>query len=75
VIDDAEPLRRAQLKDHLTTLSAKLARELTVRGFDPAQSENIPMPPALAKLYIQVQTLRDEIQSLDESAAESNKIK
>jgi len=41
---------------------------LTARGFDPAQDENLALTSPLAKLYMERENLRDELETLCSSA-------
>ena len=48
----------AALRDRLREVESALAREMRLRGFDPAQLETTALPAALALLAAE----RDEIQ-------------
>jgi hypothetical protein len=37
---------------------------MRARGFDPAQSENLALTGPLAKLYMERETLREELETL-----------
>jgi hypothetical protein len=58
---------RTQLQQKLRAVDEQLRHELSARGFDPAQAENIALPGPLAKLYMERETLRDELESLNTS--------
>ena len=57
------------VSNELTEIEAKLRaveerfdREMRARGFDPAQAENVALPSALARLYIEREELREEME-------------
>ncbi len=56
---------RDDLERRLRTTEEKFDREMRARGFDPAQAENVAMPSALAKLYAELQDLRQQIELED----------
>lgn len=58
---------RAQLEQRLRAVDEQLRHELSARGFDPAQDENIALTGPLAKLYMERETLRDELETLNGS--------
>jgi len=70
VTDDDVRVSATELKQRLTHLETQLARELTARGFDPAQRANIPIPSGLSKLFIEIETVRNEIESSSEKENE-----
>ena len=55
-------------KEKLALLEARFDEEMRVRGFDPAQAENVALPTALAKQYAEIQELRTEVD--DEGSAD-----
>ena len=55
---------RTQLEEKIRAADERLRRELTARGFDPAQDENLALTGPLAKLYMERETLRDELETL-----------
>lgn len=57
-------LARAQLEERLRGADERLRRELRARGFDPAQDENIALTGSLAKLYMERENLREELDTL-----------
>jgi hypothetical protein len=57
-------MARSQLEQQLRAVDEQLRHELSARGFDPAQDENIALTGPLAKLYMQRETLRDELEAL-----------
>jgi hypothetical protein len=55
---------RTQLEEKIRAADERLRRELTARGFDPAQDENLALTGPLAKLYMERENLRDELETL-----------
>ena len=55
---------RAQLEEKLRAVDDRLQRELRARGFDPAQDENLALTGPLAKLYMERENLREELETL-----------
>jgi hypothetical protein len=55
---------RAQLTEKLRELDGRLRSEMRTRGFDPAQDENLALTGPLAKLYMERQNLREELEAL-----------
>ena len=55
---------RSILEEKLRVLEKQLREELLARGFDPAQAENIALPGPLAKLYLERENLRGELEAL-----------
>ena len=55
---------RTQLEEKIRAADERLRRELTARGFDPAQDENLALTGPLAKLYLERENLRDELETL-----------
>jgi hypothetical protein len=58
---------RTQLEEKLRVLEERLRNELRARGFDPAQAENIALPGPLAKLYLEKENVRAELEALTDS--------
>lgn len=56
-----------ELETKLREVDEKLQRELIARGFDPAQDENIALTGPLAKLYMERENLRAELETLVDS--------
>lgn len=57
--------RRKELEEKLSALDERLRHELLARGFDPAQYDNLALTAPLAKLYMERESLREEIESLN----------
>jgi hypothetical protein len=54
---------RTELEARLGELDARLRREMRARGFDPAQDGNLALTGPLAKLYMERETLREELET------------
>lgn len=59
-----EESKRAQLEAKLREVDERLRSEMLARGFDPAQDENLALTAPLAKLYMERENLRAELESL-----------
>jgi len=57
--------RRRELETRLRTVTESFEHEMRARGFDPAQAENAALPTPLAKLYVERQSLLDELDNLN----------
>jgi len=57
--------RRRELEARLRTITESFEHEMRARGFDPAQAENAALPTALASLYLERQSLLDELDSFN----------
>ena len=55
---------RSQLEEKLREVDERLRSEMRARGFDPAQDENLALTGPLAKLYMERETLREELDTL-----------
>jgi hypothetical protein len=55
---------RKRLEERLYEVDDQLRRELRARGFDPDQDDNLALTAPLARLYIERERLRDELESL-----------
>ena len=56
---------RTQLEEKIRRLNDRLHREMLARGFDPAQDENLALTAPLAKLYMEREELRAELDTLN----------
>jgi hypothetical protein len=52
-----------ELEERLRTLDGQLRNEMRKRGFDPAQDANLALTGPLAKLYIERETIREELET------------
>ena len=59
-LEEAQTELEARLRD----LDERLRSEMRARGFDPAQGENLALTGPLAKLYMERETLREELETL-----------
>jgi hypothetical protein len=57
--------KRNELEAKLQEIERRLRSEMVARGFDPAQDENVALTAPLAKLYLERENLRAELDSLD----------
>ena len=55
---------QTELEERLRELDERLRREMRARGFDPAQDANLALTGPLAKLYMERETLREELETL-----------
>ena len=60
-----EPERR-QLEERLRDVDERLRSEMRMRGFDPAQDENLALTGPLAKLYMERENLREKLETLSD---------
>lgn len=58
---------RTQLEEKLRAVNERLRSEMLARGFDPAQDENVALTAPLAKLYVERENLRAELDTLSGS--------
>jgi len=59
-----EELKRTELEERLRDVDQRLRSEMLARGFDPAQDDNVALTAPLAKLYMERENLRAELDSL-----------
>jgi hypothetical protein len=57
-------LRRTQLEMKLLAVDERMRNEMRARGFDPAQADNLALTGPLAKLYMERENLRAELEML-----------
>ena len=55
---------QTELEERLRELDERLRSEMRARGFDPAQDANLALTGPLAKLYMERETLREELETL-----------
>ena len=58
---------QTELEERLRELDERLRCEMRARGFDPAQHANLALTGPLAKLYMERETLREELETLSGS--------
>jgi hypothetical protein len=56
---------RKELEEKLRALDQQLHDGLLARGFDPAQDDNLALTAPLAKLYMERENLREELETLN----------
>ena len=56
--------RRTKLEAKLRELGTRLREEMLKRGFDPRQAENVALPSALAKLFVECEEVKTELEEL-----------
>ena len=55
---------RTQLEERLRRVNEQLRKEMLARGFDPAQEENLALTAPLAKLHMEREQLRAQLDTL-----------
>jgi len=55
---------QTELEARLRELDERFRSEMRARGFDPAQDANLALTGPLAKLYMERETLREELETL-----------
>ena len=63
---------QTELEERLRVLDERLQTEMRARGFDPAQDDNLALTGPLARLYMEREKLRDELQTLAETEKSSD---
>jgi uncharacterized damage-inducible protein DinB len=66
---------RTQLEEKLREVDERLRREMLARGFDPAQDENLALTAPLAKLYVERENLRAELDTLSGAEASNSLVR
>lgn len=64
--DSSEPLselERTQLAEKLRGVDQRLRSEMRARGFDPDQDDNVALTAPLAKLYMERENLRAQLEA------------
>jgi hypothetical protein len=67
-----EASRQVELAEKLRLVDQRLRSEMIARGFDPAQDNNVALTAPLAKLYMERENLRAELETLTEE--ETNRV-
>lgn len=65
-------MSQTELQKRLRELDERLRNEMRARGFDPAQSANLALTGKLAKLYMERETLREELETLTGSISSTD---
>ena len=55
---------KRDLEERIRELDERLHHEMRARGFDPAQDANLALTGPLAKLYLERETIREELETL-----------
>jgi hypothetical protein len=58
---------QTKLEEKLRELDERLRSQMQARGFDPEQAENMALTSPLAKLYMEREALREELETLSGS--------
>ena len=56
--------RKHELESRLAVLTQEFEQEMRARGFDPAQTENVALPTALARLYSECQMISEQLDEI-----------
>jgi len=65
-VEPTSETRRQELEEKLSAVDQQLRSEMLARGFDPAQDDNLALTAPLAKLYLERESLREELETLNE---------
>jgi hypothetical protein len=65
-----EASKRLEIEERLREVDQRLRSEMLARGFDPEQDDNLALTAPLAKLYMERENLRAELDSLDSESSE-----
>jgi hypothetical protein len=57
-----------QLEARLLEITKQLEQQMRVRGFDPQQADNVALPAALARLYMERLELLEKLEEIRERA-------
>jgi hypothetical protein len=60
-------VRLEQLEQQLNQLTETFEREMRARGFDPAQAENAALPTSLAQLYLERESIIEQLDEIREN--------
>jgi hypothetical protein len=63
-MSSTEESKRTGLEERLREVEQRLRSEMLARGFDPSQDDNIALTAPLAKLYMERENLKAELDSL-----------
>jgi predicted nucleic acid-binding Zn-ribbon protein len=63
---EAESESRNKLEERLSAVEKQLHQEMLVRGFDPAQDQNLALTGPLAKLFVEREELRAKLSEAGE---------
>ncbi len=60
---------REELEAQLKLLEQEFEQQMRARGFDPAQTENVALPTALARLYGECERTREQLEEIKRGEA------
>jgi hypothetical protein len=63
-MSNTEESKRTELEERLREVDQRLRSEMLARGFDPSQDDNVALTAPLAKLYLERENLRAELDAL-----------
>ena len=63
-MSNTEESKRTELEERLREVDQQLRSEMLARGFDPSQDDNVALTAPLAKLYMERENLRAELDAL-----------
>lgn len=61
-MDTERDARRIKLEARLRAVEESFEREMREKGFEPAQAENVALPSSLARLYLEREELRAQLE-------------
>ena len=53
-----------QLEAQLREITEEFEQQMRARGFDPEQADNVALPTALARLYVERQKLLEKLEEI-----------
>lgn len=59
-----DSIRRRELESRLEVLQKEFEQQMRARGFDPAQTENVALPTALARMYGECEMIREQLEEI-----------
>ena len=69
--EDAQlTLKRMELETKMREVEERLRSEMVARGFDPDQQDNLALTGPLAKLYVERENLKAELELLSTISGE-----
>lgn len=60
-MSNIDGLAVSELKSRLRIVEEEFDRKMRIRGFDPAQDDNVALPGPLAALYAEREDLREKL--------------
>ena len=62
-----ETTRKQLLEARLQEITEQFEQQMRARGFDPEQVDNVALPAALARLYLERQSLLEELEDQEDN--------